>query len=79
MYYWFLQLNWMNDKTESGISHLKGWKERNPVKSVLELNYVKSWWNMTQWVVAFVLCWRYYVRSIFRRYGIHTRWHAILT
>jgi len=42
MYYWFLQLNWMNDKTESGISRSDGRKERNPVKSALELNYVQS-------------------------------------
>jgi hypothetical protein len=30
----------MSDKTESGISHSKGRKEKKPVKSVLELNYV---------------------------------------
>jgi len=28
MYYWFLQLNWVSDKTKPGISHFEAMKEK---------------------------------------------------
>ena len=52
MYYWFLQFNWMNDKKEPGISHLKGEKGKKCTRIKLQLNLMKH--NDELWLSFYV-------------------------